>query len=75
MPCWGNDYDRGTRGFNQDTGWYDRTASRPANPYGYGYSGWSNGYRGYSAGSNWGGARMGGVRSTGGGARGGGGRR
>ena len=72
---WGNDYDRGTRGFNQDTGWYDRTASRPANPYGYGYSGWSNGYRGYSAGSSWGGARMGGVRSTGGGMRGGGGRR
>lgn len=72
---WGNDYDRGTRGFNQDTGWYDRTASRPANPYGYGYSGWSNGYRGYSAGSSWGGARMGGVRSAGGGMRGGGGRR
>jgi 5-oxopent-3-ene-1,2,5-tricarboxylate decarboxylase/2-hydroxyhepta-2,4-diene-1,7-dioate isomerase len=34
---WGNDYDRGLPGFNQDTGWYDRTVSRPVNPYGYGY--------------------------------------
>jgi hypothetical protein len=65
------------RGFNQDTGWYDRTASRPANPYGYGYSGWSNGYRGMSPASGWGGAR-GGMRTgggMGGGMRGGGGRR
>ena len=76
---YGNDYDRGVRGFNQDTGWYDRTASRPANPYGYGYSGWSNGYRGMSPASGWGGAR-GGMRTGGmgggmGGMRGGGGRR
>jgi hypothetical protein len=71
---WGNDYDRGIPGFNQDTGWYDRTVSRPANPYGYGYGGWSNGYRGYGALSGWGGARMGGMR-TGGMRMGGGGRR
>ena len=48
--------------------------SRPANPYGYGYGGWSNGYRGYGALSGWGGARMGGMR-TGGMRMGGGGRR
>jgi hypothetical protein len=71
---WGNDYDRGLPGFNQDTGWYDRTVSRPANPYGYGYNGWSNGYRGYGALSGWGGARMGGMR-MGGMRMGGGGRR
>jgi hypothetical protein len=61
---WGNDYDRGIPGFNQDTGWYDRTVSRPANPYGYGYgygyTGWSNGYRGMGQLSGWGGARPGG---------------
>jgi len=61
---WGNDYDRGIPGFNQDTGWYDRTVSRPVNPYGYNYTGWSNGYRGYGALSGWAGARggMGGRR-------------
>jgi hypothetical protein len=56
---WGNDYDRGIPGFNQDTGWYDRTVSRPVNPYGYNYAGWSNGYRGYGALSGWTGARGG----------------
>jgi len=66
---WGGDYDRGLAGFNQDTGWYDRTVSRPVNPYGYGYTGWSNGYRGMGTLSGWGGARFGG------GMRGGGGRR
>ena len=56
---WGNDYDRGIPGFNQDTGWYDRTVSRPVNPYGYNYTGWSNGYRGYGSLSGWEGARGG----------------
>ena len=56
---WGNDYDRGIPGFNQDTGWYDRTVSRPVNPYGYNYAGWSNGYRGYGSLSGWTGARGG----------------
>ncbi len=74
---WGNDYDRGIPGFNQDTGWYDRTVSRPVNPYGYNYAGWSNGYRGYGALSGWAGARGGwGTMGGFGGMRGGmGGRR
>ena len=75
---WGNDYDRGMPGFNQDTGWTDRTVSRPVNPYGYGYSGWANGNRGYGSASRWNGARPGGAPTNAGGARlggGGGGRR
>ncbi|MCX5640777.1 MAG: hypothetical protein NT059_08210 [Planctomycetota bacterium] len=71
---WGNDYDRGLPGFNQDTGWYDRTVSRPVNPYGYGYGGWSNGYRGYGQLSGWGGMNgYGGMDRGGMGGRGGGG--
>ncbi len=71
---WGNDYDRGLPGFNQDTGWYDRTVSRPVNPYGYGYGGWSNGYRGYGQLSGWGGMNgYGGMNRGGMGGRGGGG--
>lgn len=73
---YGNDYDRGTAGFNQDSGWYDRSASRPASPYGYGYTGWSNGYRGMGQLSGWSGNRGGSTGYRGGssgGARGGGG--
>jgi hypothetical protein len=75
---YGNDYDRGMPGFNQDSGWYDRTQSRPANPYGYGYTGWSNGYRGMGQLSGWSGNRGNSTGYRGGGAgaaRGGGGGR